>query len=437
MRERIAKRLLRARVPALEALARTYAQAGDTQAIAKIQLARFNAHWDKAWRTIPFYNAWKAEHMLPERIVDIRGLADFPVLTKLVLSERRDLMERTPGLERYTLTGGTSGVSTAFPMNGDDAKASWTNAHLGRHWNGIAPGSRLFMIWGHSHLFSGRGAWRKQIKRQFKDWFANIDRMSAYNLSGPELDAIAMGIIRAKPAYVIGYGSCLAQLARHLKDKGRDLTGAGVRRVVNTSETMPAGDVPDVAATFGCPVINEYGMAEAGVIGYSAGSLYPVKLFWNDFIVRLVDRRIVLSTLGDRCFPLINYDTEDLSDDPMPETGSALELRSLLGKARDIFTIRDADGDEHDVSVVLFDHLLKQIPQLKSLHYTMRADGGVSIEYTAEGAPLPEVWLQTRFAAGLAQEGITIAPQTTSFHRLDAPLQTVAGKRVTLKREAK
>ena len=153
MREHIAKRLLRARVPALRALTWTYEKADDAQAIAQIQLERFNAHWDNAWRNIPFYTAWKTEHGLPERIDDIRALADFPVLTKSVLSERRALMEQTPGLERYTLTGGTSGVSTVFPMNSSDAQASWTNTHLGRHWNGIAPGNRLFMIWGHSVLW--------------------------------------------------------------------------------------------------------------------------------------------------------------------------------------------------------------------------------------------------------------------------------------------
>jgi hypothetical protein len=59
----------------------------------------------------------------------------------------------------------------------------------------------------------------------------------------------------------------------------------------------------------------------------------------------------------------------------------------------------------------------------------------VDIAYTAEGSPLGDSDLQIRFAAGLAQEGIVIVPQMTSFHRLDAPLQTLAGKRVTLKKE--
>jgi phenylacetate-CoA ligase len=435
LRERIARTLLRSRLPGLDQLAAIYDRTFDPAAVARLQTDRFNRHWQRASREVPFYSEWRREHCLPDRIANIDELADFPVLTKRGLSERRALVARTPGVERHTLTGGTSGISTAFPMNAGDARTAWTNTHLGRLWNGIAPGERLFMIWGHSHLFAGRGAWIKQLRRRAKDWAANIDRMSAYNLSDRELDKIAAGIRATRPRYVIGYGSCLAQLAHHLHDAGRDLSSVGVRRVVNTSETMPPSDAPHLAAAFGCPVINEYGMAEAGVIGYSVGGLYPVRVFWHDFAVRLKDRRILVTTLGDRCFPLIQYDTEDISDDAMPPTGSVLEMRSLMGKARDIFSLRDAAGCSHDVSVVLFDHVLKQVPELRSLHYTLRADGGLRIDYTAEGPPLAEATLQVRFADGLAQEGIAICPESAQFHRLDTPLQTVAGKRVTLMRE--
>lgn len=435
MREIIAKCLLRPRLHALDALTAIYEQTADAQTIAELQRDRFNAQWARAWRKVPFYQLWRDTHDLPERIDHIRDLRDFPVLTKTELSNSRDLLELTPGTHRYTLTGGTSGISTAFPMNGHDAQSSWTNTHLGRRWNGIEPGDRLFMIWGHSHLFSGKTAWLKKCKRQAKDWAANIDRVSAYNLSAQELDQITAELVRARPAYVIAYGSCLVQLCHHLRDRGRDLRQAGVHRVVNTSETMSAIDMPLVQEVFGCTVINEYGMAEAGVVGYSKDALYPVSIFWHDFVVRTQDLRIILTTLGDRCFPLINYDTEDLTDDSLPETGALLTLNSLLGKARDVFSIRDAEGAEHNVSVVLFDHILKQIPQLRTLHYTLRDGGGVCIDYTAEGAPLETTRLQGLFADGLAHEGIRICAKDTEFRRLDVPLQTVAGKRVTMKKE--
>lgn len=427
--------LLRQRIVELDALTALYQTVRDPKAIAERQLHRFNIHWEHAWREIPFYRTWKAENGLPDRINDIHDLQSFPLLTKHDISKRRETLSATPGVERHTLTGGTSGISTAFPMNSADATSAWTNTHLGRRWNGIEPGDALLMIWGHSHLFSGKAAWRKHIKRRIKDWAANITRVSAYNLTASELDGIAAAIARTRPRYVIGYGSCLGQLVHHLRDRDADLREAGVKRVVNTSETMYSEDARVVAEIFGCPVINEYGMAEAGVIGYSRGELYPITVFWNDYIVRVVNERIVITTLGKRCFPLINYDTEDLCDDLVPQTGAILELSSIRGKARDIVVLRDRDGNLNNISVVLFDHVLKQIPQLRSLHYTQLAGARVRVDFTAEGAPLDVVVLQTKFAAGLAKEGVHIEPGETEFVRLDAPLQTIAGKRVTLKKE--
>ena len=435
MRDLLARCLLSHRFSALQALAQSYSDNIDPEGIAQIQLKRFNIHWENAWRNIPFYMAWKQEFGLPDQIDDIRALADFPVLTKSVLYDRRDLVERTPFSSRRTLTGGTSGVSTSFPMNNQDAFSSWLNTHLGRYWNNILPDDRLFMIWGHSHLFSGKGARLKQIKRRFKDWVVNIDRASAYNLTNCSLDVISKKILSSRPSYVIAYGSCLAELSHYLEHQACDLNSAGVRRVVNTSETISTQDADSVARVFGCPVINEYGMAEAGVIGYSVASLYPIKIFWRDFIITTSESRLLLTSIGNRCFPLINYETGDSCDDITPEFGSILELHSLKGKSRDVFSICDVEGRCHDVSVVLFDHILKQVEGLRSLHYTLLCDGRIKIEYTSNGLPLSETELHFCFASGLAQEGIVISPQSISFNRIEAPLQTVAGKRITLRRE--
>ena len=434
MRKWLARRLLNSRLLKLNALTQLYAEVNSPEEIAEIQLERFNAHWEYAWRNVPFYTKWREDNDLPECIGSIAALSDFPVLTKKMLSDSRALLEKTPSAIRSTLTGGTSGISTAFPMNGADAESAWTNTHLGRAWNGIGVGDRLFMIWGHSHLFAGSGAWKKQVERRAKDWAANIVRVSAYNLSQQNLDDIAKAILKKRPRYIIGYGSCLLQLCLFLKKNGRNLLAAGVHRVVNTSETISVSDIPLIKEIFGCSVINEYGMAEAGVIGYSRNDLYPVSVFWNDFIVRTHRKRLILTTLGSRCFPLINYDTEDLSDDITPNSGTLLHLNSLLGKARDEFAIIDQEGKRHEVSVVLFDHIFKQVRPLRSLHYNLAEDGQVCVAYTAENGEIDAAILRRCYLDGLAKEGINVRPETVSFTWIESPLQTIAGKRVTLTR---
>jgi phenylacetate-coenzyme A ligase PaaK-like adenylate-forming protein len=434
MRKTLATLVLARRMRQLRHLTHTYAAMQDSERIAEIQLTRFNAHWGKAWKNVPFYRRWRELHRLPERIDRLHDLHEFPVLTKSAISDERELIANSPGNERSTLTGGTSGISTAFPMGRQDADAAWINTHVGREWNGIEPNDRLFMIWGHSHLFGGRGAVWKQLKRKVKDSLNNIYRVSAYSLDDAQLDEIASRIIRLRPKYVIGYGSCLMRLCNYLDVRRRGLRDAKVTRVVNTSETLDAGDALLVSSVFGCPVINEYGMAEAGVIGYSCGELYPIRVLWSDYLVQTSSRRLMLTTLGQRCFPLINYDTEDLCGDLTPDTGALLSLSNLLGKARDVFEIMDMRGSAHEVSVVLFDHILKQIGELRSLHYDLDPDGTVQISYTTDGSEVKRSILLSRFASGLRQEGIDIDPARVKFVHLTQLLQTAAGKRRTLTR---
>jgi phenylacetate-CoA ligase len=420
------------RLAALTKQIRLYTDVVDPDAITARQVLRFNNIWRRAWEEIPFYRDWRDEHELPAAITTLAELDNFPLITKSVIRERAALVSRTPGATRSTLTGGTSGLSTAFPMNDRDARSAWVDTHIGRKWNDIEPGDRLFMIWGHSHLFSGRGAWGKQLARTLKDRVNGIARVSAYNLDEPELAAIIASLRRFRPTYLIAYGSCLMRVCAYAEARREDLAGLGIHRVVNTSETLDHQDSSRLMALFGCPVINEYGMAEAGVLGYSQGSLYPIRLFWDDFIVRTQDGRIILTTIGERCFPLFNYDTEDLCPDVHGPDVGLLRLSSLQGKARDIFAIKDRLGVTREVSVILFDHILKQIRPLQSLHYRLLPNGEVLVRYTSGPDAPVESLLLKHLLDGLRREGIDAAPDRLHFQRLDRPLQTVAGKRSAL-----
>ena len=432
MRKWLARRLLNSRLLKLNALTQLYAEVNSPEEIAEIQLERFNAHWEYAWRNVPFYTKWREDNDLPECIGSIAALSDFPVLTKKMLSDSRALLEKTPSAIRSTLTGGTSGISTAFPMNGADAESAWTNTHLGRAWNGIGVGDRLFMIWGHSHLFGGSGVWRKQIKRRAKDWAVNISRASAYNLSQKNLNDIGKEILKSRPYYIIGYGSCIVQLCQLVKNNGCDLLAAGVHRIVNTSETLSELDVPLIKEIFGCSIINEYGMAEAGVIGYSIDDLYPLSVFWNDYIVRTEADKLILTTIGERCFPLINYDTEDVCEDPTPESGAILEINTLKGKARDVFSMYNDEGCRCKVSAVLFDHILKQVSQFRSIHYLIDGEGNLKISYVSGSSTLDVDVIRKHLLERLSEESIDVRSESITFVEIDEPLQTIAGKRVTL-----
>jgi len=397
-----------------------------------IQLNKFNIIWRNSYENIPFYKNWKEKHNLPNKIYNLSQLEDFPVLTKKIISDNRNLVFKTPGIKRQTLTGGTSGIATPFPMNLSDADSAWINTFTGRSLNQIYPRSKLLMIWGHSHLFSGRHVILKDFRNKIKDYLNNITRVSAYDLSDKNLQKIINMIIKTKPKYIIGYGSCLKAILNFCTLNKIRLSAFKIRRIVNTSETLSDYDANKLEELFNCPVINEYGMAEAGVIGYSVSALYPINIFYRDFILFEKSKRIILTTIGQKCFPLINYDTEDLVCEDY--NGSIYFLKSLAGKERDVIKIEDLDCKLHTISVIVLDHIFKQLDSLRSIHYSSKKNM-LHIYFSYFGDRPSNSSLLEILVKGLKIEGIHLRKEIVKFIPIDEPIKTKAGKRKVIIKE--
>jgi len=83
--------------------------------------------------------------------------------------------------------------------------------------------------------------------------------------------------------------------------------------LILTSESVTKTDIKVIEKYLGLRVINEYGMAEAGVIGYSRYDTNNIEIFWDNYILQATDNnKIHITTIWDKKFPLINYDPDDL-----------------------------------------------------------------------------------------------------------------------------
>ena len=421
--------LLNSRSVRLKTIEKKYATTLDQSGVEKYQLNRFNDTWSHSQKEIPFYKMWQEKHDLPHQIQHLRDLMAFPVLTKQDLIEHAHLIEMTPNVTRYTLTGGTSGLTTKFPMNRFDAQTAWLNAYLGRRWNDISHLDSLFMIWGHSHLFSGRYAKFKHAKRKFKDFMLGIKRVSAYDMSKKNLEEIYQSIAAENPSYIIGYGSCLTLLARYMKSSGYKFINGQIKLIVNTSEPIAPSESNLVSSIFGCPVVNEYGMAEAGVIGYSVSKPLPIQVMWHDYILGRKHGEIILTTIGKRCFPLINYSTED--DSPGEDSWSMTVIDQIQGKVRAILTVGVVGGGITKLSVVLLDHILKQLNAIASIHYEQINTRTIKVIYVAS-EPIKNADVFDWLKAHLLNEGIDIRPGAVIAEEINEPLSTLAGKRALI-----
>lgn len=265
---------------------------------------------------------------------------------------------------------------------------------------------------------------------------ANSYRTNAYNLFPERLEEIRQELMGQDPAYMIGYASTLNALARHIRDTGGTLRRPRLKLIVNTAEGIGDHDRRIVEEVFGVPVINEYGLSEGGVIGYSVGQAEPLRVLWHDFSLMIRNRSLHVTTLADRCFPLVNYDSEDVVKGDGDPEGRApiLSLAGIQGKFRHVVKVPLLDGPPKTISTILIDHMLKGVPEVQDIYYTAYADHGLDICYTTNSTVAFEDRMRDFMVRTMDTEGVAIDMRRIRFKRLEERRETIAGKRQVLKR---
>ncbi len=343
--------------------------------IVQIQLKKFNLLWEKIQTENPFYILWKEENKLPRKIFSIKEISEFPILNKEIINDRKDLILKKK-FSRTTYTGGTSGITTVFPTNNIESFNAYVTAYTGRMWWGIKPLSDILMLWGHSHLFeSGYKGYLQKFLRKIKDGMINTCRISSYDLSENNLIKFFDIINKRNPPTIISYSGNIFKLAKYMDENNLSFIFGKIKNIIITSETLFEKDVKLVKKKIAHNVINEYGMAETGVIGYSRQNTQDINIFWNNFIVtHNENNNLFLNTLTSRAFPLINYDTEDKIEPLLIKNSSILKIKQILGKTRNNLPIKLLNGTIVIISTIFFDHILKYLPHIYSVQYLIEDD---------------------------------------------------------------
>lgn len=344
--------------------------------ILNFQINKFNYVWEKAYKYNSFYKMWKNEFKLPDKVFSISEIKDFPVLNKKIINENYNLVLPKNNKFKETFTGGTSGVTTKFPTDRTEAFNAYIMSYTGRSWWNIEPLSEILMLWGHSHLFEGGFKGKIQYyQRIIKDFIINTKRVSSYNLSENNLYLFFKKINDFCPNTIISYSGNIFKLAKFMDENNLTFKFGKIQNVIVTSETLHSKDIDIIKNKFAYNIINEYGMAETGVIGYSKNKTQNIKVFWSNFILTQDENsNLYLSTLSDRVFPLINYDTEDKVTAKFVKNNSIFSLKEILGKSRNNLPIKLRNGSTVSISTIFFDHFLKYFPNIYSVQYQVLQD---------------------------------------------------------------
>ena len=424
--------ILAKRLKLLDKKKELYSSVTDDEDIYIYQLNRFNTTWKHCITNIPFYIKWQKEHSLPDQIASIEDLKIFPVLTKTEIHANQEFILENLKDYYLTSTGGTSGITTHFPTSNENADGAYVNAYLGRSWWGIEPLNNILMFWGHSHLF-GRGYKRyiRQIKRKVSDILINTIKISSYSLDAYNIKEFYQSIEKVSPQSIISYSSNIFKICKYMQKNNLFYKSETLKGVILTSESVTQVDVDLINKYLSANVINEYGMAETGSIAYSFSETNNIKTFWDSFILTIDDKNeLIITTIGNSIFPLINYTSEDIVIPAKAYKGSILSLSAVEGKVRSVLEVSLIGKSVKNISTIFFDHILKYYENIYSISYRQE-NAKVSIFLTSD-IRLDIKQLKEYFESEVNKEFSDIDFTKIEIVQVDSVEKTIAGKNKTL-----
>jgi phenylacetate-CoA ligase len=425
-----AKASLRKRIAAAEAIALHHPDPADIRAW---QLEQFNRLWPEILQRVPWYREQQAVQRWPTAFAswdEVRERVPITNRSQLrdELSQRIDASRPADG---HRATGGSTAEPLRFPCWSSEEAVTGTAAWQARSWLGISPRDRLFLLWGHSHLFgTGWLGTVRRVERRAKDFLLGYCRWPAYDLSTAALRRAADRLCQFRPRYMIGYSVALDELAVANEDRGLELQSLGLKAVIATAEGFPTPDSrARISALFGCPVVMEYGTVETGILAQEIREGH-YRTLWQNHLLEIEESSdpdgrgaLLVTSLFPRCLPLIRYRVGDLVE-PIGDAPWVVDLRRVAGRCNDLIELPTGQVI-HSEAIA---HIVRDFPDVHSYQAVLTTEGRLELLLRTPG-PLPEdLASQLRQRLGLLDHAL----ETVEIRRADRLAQSIAGKTPTV-----
>ncbi|MXS79185.1 phenylacetate--CoA ligase family protein [Nitrosomonas sp. JL21] len=306
-----------------------------------------------AYKNIPYYMKMFEElNISPRDIQCIFDLQKLPVLSKReVLENEKELIDPNFS-DRLFLrkTGGSTGMTLHFMREGRALALNDAIMFRCYDWYNVDIGDRQVRFWG-----VPVAAWARR-KEQFKDFLANRIRISAFDISKSSCLKQYKKIKEFKPTYFYGYTTAIYGFCLFMKESGICLDDLNLKAVICTAEKMYPHHRKLFDEAFNCPVVDEYGSSENGIIAFQCrkGNMHIMS---DNLCVEFLDEndnpvapgqpgRVVVTDLSCHAMPLIRYDIGDIGKPSVEKCSCGIELplmEMVEGRKEDF--IRKKNGE--------------------------------------------------------------------------------------------
>jgi phenylacetate-CoA ligase len=265
-----------------------------------------------------YQKKFKKLGLIPEDIDGPENFRKLPFLTKEDI--RNNLSDLKAQNIKHFVADCTSG-SAGTPLNFFKEKSTsgyfLAAKYRGHRWHNIDIGDKEVKFWG---LPIGQ----KQKRREHtKDFILNRTLFVAFDISRETLWQHFKTCQRIRPKYMYGYSSALYRFARYLKEEGIDAAQLNLKGVISTSEVLYDFERELIEDVFKCPMINEYGACEAGVLAFECpeGKMHItvenvyIEIIKEDGQPAMPGElgEIVVTELNNFAMPFIRYKIGDLA----------------------------------------------------------------------------------------------------------------------------
>jgi phenylacetate-CoA ligase len=214
---------------------------------------------------VPYYRAvFDKLDIKPEDVKDMDDFRRLPLLSKGKLRRNRTQMLAKGGTHRYVTdrTSGSSGIPTEVQISRLASAYHFAAQVRGRGWWGWNIGAAHAWLWGSLGTMQSL----RKLKRHFADNTTLF--LSVYDLGPESVTRYFRQMRRHRVQFVYGFSSALYALARGIKECNLDGQALGLKGVCSTSEVLYPYQRQMMEKLFGCPVMNEYGCVEVGIIAF-------------------------------------------------------------------------------------------------------------------------------------------------------------------------
>lgn len=300
---------------------------------------------------VPVYN--KFASLLPMIEENpLEALTNLPILTKSLFRMHRDeFLADTASIDSLLLnrSGGSTGEPVTFYMDRHTVEYSEAARWRGLSWWNIHFGDPCAMFWGSPIELS-----KNQLKRHrmYERWLKNRIIIPAFDLHEKKVDLYIRQLESFQPAYLYVWPSTLELFIHLLKKRNQQIRHLKLKAIVSTAETLHPHQRELFSTYFSCPVVNEYGAREGGILAYECPN-HQMHVTIENALLEIVDP-VTLQ-------PLANHETgrllvTDLNNFVMPR------LRYQLGDwvalsweacscGRNLPIIKNLEGREDDTFI--------------------------------------------------------------------------------------